>query len=282
MTPVDIDQMRFLLLTTLSFHLLLQSTYAAAQAPRSITCNKKLTQCSINAPELVFGDHIAIVDERNMWVATGSVDEIERGTSRKVLIIKSYAPVKKNFKFVLISAKEANNPPEVKITRPLTFKQMGGSLGILAIGVGENGAGFELSGFYQDVRNNFPLLGRVNLISVAGDVTDTNKNESYTFYVNGIGVMGGTSLYIWMTSKMAIRTEIALGFLYAMVKSTGGFTGNQSSASHFTDGIGFQVRGSFGVFYDMGGWQGMFEAAPQVTHSTTGFSVLLGVSNMLK
>ena len=95
------------------------STFATAQAPRTISCNKKLTQCTINAPELVFGDHIAIVDERNMWVATGSVDEIERGTTRKVIIIKSYAPVRKNFKFMLISSKEANDPPEVKITRPL-------------------------------------------------------------------------------------------------------------------------------------------------------------------
>jgi hypothetical protein len=272
--------MRLLFLVTFNVVFFLHTNFALGQTPRSITCNKKLTQCSINAPELVFGDHIAIVDERNMWVATGSVDEIERGTSRKVVIIKSYAPVKKNFKFMLISAKEANDPPEVKITRPLTFKQMGGSLGILAIGVGDNGAGFELTGFYQDVRNNFPILGRVNLISVAGDVTE--KENIYTFYVNGIGVMGGTSLYIWMTSKLALRTEIALGFLYAMVKSTGGFKGNESAASHFNDGVGFQLRGTFGVFYDLGGWQAMLEAAPQVTHSTSGFSVSLGASSILR
>ena len=272
--------MRLLLLVTLSLPLFLQSTFAAAQSARTITCNKKLTQCSINAPELVFGDHIAIVDERNMWVATGSVDEIERGTQRKVIIIKSYAPVKKNYKFTLISSKEANDPPELKITRPLTFKQMGGSLGILAVGVGENGAGFELTGFYQDIKNNFPILARVNLISVAGDYTDTDTDQVHTIYVNGIGVLGGTSLYIWMTSKMALRTEIALGFLYGMVDSD--YPGNLSAAAHFTDGIGFQVRGTFGVFYDMGGWQAMLEAAPQVTHSTSGFSVSLGASSILK
>jgi hypothetical protein len=272
--------MRLLLLVTLSLPLFLQSTFAQAQAPRTITCNKKITQCLINAPELVFGDHIAIVDERNMWVATGSVDEIERGTKRKVIIIKNYAPVKKNYKFTMISAKEANDPPEVKITRPLTFKQMGGSLGILAIGVGDNGAGFELTGFYQDVMNNFPILGRVNLISVAGDATNTDTDTIHTIYVNAIGVLGGTSLYIWMTSKLALRTEIALGFLYAMVDTD--YTGNVSAASHFTDGVGFQVRGTFGVFYDMGGWQAMLEAAPQVTHSTSGFSIALGASSILK
>ncbi len=272
--------MRLLLLVTLSLPLFLQSTFAAAQGPHAIICNKKLTQCLINAPELVFGDHIAIVDERNMWVATGSVDEIERGSQRKIIVIKSYAPVKKNYKFTMISAKEANNPPELKITRPLTFKQMGGSLGILAIGVGENGAGFELSGFYQDLQNSFPLLGRVNLISVAGDVTNTETGQIHTVSVNGIGVLGGTSLYIWMTSKLALRTEIALGFLYAMVDTD--FPGNVSAASHFTDGVGFQVRGTFGVFYDFGRWQAMLEAAPQVTHSTSGFSVALGASRILK
>jgi len=273
-------KMRLCILVPCSFFLFLQTSLALAQSSRTVVCDKKITQCVITAPELVFGDHIAIFDERKMWVATGMVDEIvRRGNSRKVIIIKSYAPVKRNYKFMLISAKEANNPPEVKITRPLTFKQTGGSLGILAIGVGDNGAGFELTGFYQDVRNNFPFLGRVNLISVAGDVTE--NEEIYTFYVHGIGVMGGTSLYIWMTSKFALRTEIALGFLYAMVKSTGGFSGNESAASHFTDGFGFQVRGSFGVFYDLGDWQGMLEAAPQVTHGTTGFSVSVGASKML-
>ena len=255
------------------------SQAVSAETERTIKCNKKQTECIINSPELVFGDHIAITDERQMWVATGSVDEIEKGMNRKVIIIKSYSPVKKGYKFSLITAKEANDPPEVRITRPLTFKQVGGSVGILATGVGDNGAGFELTGYYQMVRNNFPILGRVNLISVAGDVTE--KEQVSTFYVNGLGVMGGTSLYIWMTSKMAIRTEIALGFLYASVKASGEFSGNKASASHFKDGVDFEARGSFGIFYDMGGWQMTFEAAPQVTHSTSGFAVAVGISDIL-
>lgn len=253
---------------------------ASAQEDRQIKCNKKLTECFINAPELVFGDHIAILDERKMWVATGSVDEIEKGKWRKVIVIKAFSPVKKGYNFVLISAKEANDPPEVKITRPLTFKQRGGSFGILTAAVGKDGAGFELSGFYQILRNGFPLLFRIDAVSLAGEVT--REEQIYDIYVNGLAGMGGTSLYIWMTPKLALRTEVAVGFMWATVDMTSGYPGKKSSAARFKDGLDFATRGSIGLFYDFGDWQGTLEAAPQVLHQAAGFSVALGFTNILK
>jgi hypothetical protein len=267
-------------LTLLSVFVILVSGRAFAQEDRQIKCNKKLTECFINAPELVFGDHIAILDDRKMWVATGSVDEIEKGKWRKVIIIKSFSPVKKGANFVLISAKEANDPPEVKITRPLTFKQQGGSFGILTAAVGKDGAGFELSGFYQFLRNGFPLLIRLDAVSLAGEVS--RGDQIYDIYVNGLGAMGGTSLYIWMTPKMALRTEIAVGFMWATVDMTGGYPGSKSSAARFKDGLDIASRGSLGLFYDFGSWQGTLEAAPQVLHQAAGFSIALGFTNILK
>ena len=262
--------------------LMLAMTVSGSAFAKGLECDQSQKQCMIDNARLSIGDKVGVFNGDDELVARGEVTDID-GERRAVRIERRYGPIQRGYRLALLGGRDGLSASSYRIHREPGLLEMGASLGVASVAIGEGAPGAEASGYaaYR-VAPGLRLLGRFVYETASGDITRYNDNivSKGNIAMQGIGLLAGGA-YTWREGReLSFRGEAGLGMMQvtATVDGDAGAVNDGTNEAHVKNGAQVFGRWSIGARYRFSEWSANLDFAESLVGSALANMVVVGLS----
>jgi hypothetical protein len=280
---------RFTVGNVLAITIVLGSAFSLTAIAGEIICNKQQTTCLTTSTQMTIGDEIGIFNRDGEVVATGEVKSM-KGERRAVLINERHGRINKGYELALLKASPSSSEFQstYKIYKEPSKVNIGASLGLVSIGIGEGSSGAEVSG-YASFRKwrGIQVIGRGTYFKMNGSITGYDESDNISsrpMTLTGFGLLGGAAYAVRENKKIAFRGELGLGTMYvgAKIAEDPSLINDANYNTKIKNGFGLYGRGSLGAIYNMDIWHLHLDVAESLIHKAMATAIVMGASRDLK